>query len=120
MVEEVANIKFNNLMAFLRDSSVADALALHRGANASHDSPVIFNQLPACLSEVAQKELVIDIRSSPFIRLGQQLVDCSYTYYSYSFIREEGFYFEVTHIHMLQQWAVVSDVFASRNVFLVR
>ena len=70
VVEEVANIKFNNFMAFLRDCGVADALALHRGANASHDSPVIFNELLACLSDVAQKELPADIRSSPFIGLG--------------------------------------------------
>ena len=70
MVEEVANIKFKNFIAFLRDCGVADALALHRGANASHDSPVIFNKLLACLSDVAQKELTADIRSSPFIGLG--------------------------------------------------
>ena len=70
VVEEVANIKFKNLMAFLRDRGIADALALHRGTNACHDSPVIFNELLACLSEVAQKELVSDIRSSPFIGLG--------------------------------------------------
>ena len=57
-------------MAFLRDCAVADALALHRGAGASHDSPVIFNELLACLSDVAQKELIADIRSSPFIGLG--------------------------------------------------
>ena len=70
LVEEVANIKFKNFMAFLRDSGVTDTLALHRDANASHDSPVIFNELLACLSDVAQKELTADIRSSPFIRLG--------------------------------------------------
>ena len=70
MVEEVANIKFKNFIAFLRDCGVADALALHRGASASHDSPVIFNELLACLSDVAQKELTADIRSSPFIGLG--------------------------------------------------
>ena len=70
MVEEVANIKFKNFIAFLRDCGVTDALALHRGANASHDSPVIFNKLLACLSDVAQKELTADIRSSPFIGLG--------------------------------------------------
>ena len=70
VVEEVANIKYKNFMAFLRDCGIADALALHRGANASHDSPVIFNKLLACLSDVAQKELTADIRSSPFIGLG--------------------------------------------------
>ena len=70
VVEEVANIKSKNFMALLRDCGVADALALHRGANASHDSPVIFNELLACLSDVAQKELTADIRSSPFIGLG--------------------------------------------------
>ena len=43
VVEEVVNIKYTNFMAFLRDCGVADALALHRGTNASHDSPVIFN-----------------------------------------------------------------------------
>ena len=37
---------------------------------ASHESPVIFNELLACLSEVAQKKLIADIRSSPFIGLG--------------------------------------------------
>ena len=70
MVEEVANIKFKNFIAFLHDCGVADTLALHRDASASHDSPVIFNELLACLSEVAQKELTADIRSSPFIELG--------------------------------------------------
>ena len=70
VVEEVAHIKFKNFMALLRNCGIADALALHRGANASHDSPVIFNELLTCLSEVAQKELTADIRSSPFIGLG--------------------------------------------------
>ena len=63
-------MKFKNFMSFLRDCGVTDALALHRGTNASHDSPVVFNELLACLSEVAEKELLTDIRSSPFIGLG--------------------------------------------------
>ena len=35
-----------------------------------YHSPLIFNQLLACLSEVAQRKLGSDIRYSPFIGLG--------------------------------------------------
>ena len=68
--EEVANVKFKSFLSFLRECGVEDAVLLHRGGNASHDSPIIFNQLLDCLSTVVEEKMMSSIRSSPFVGIG--------------------------------------------------
>lgn len=69
-VEEIANKKYSSLLHFLRDIDVKDAVHLQKGANATHDSPDIFNQLLECLNFVLERNLKTDLRKSPFVGIG--------------------------------------------------
>ena len=70
VTQEVANCKYKALLQFLQERDLVDALYLNRGANATYNSSIIFNQLMGCLSSVLEKKLKRDLRHSPFVGIG--------------------------------------------------
>ena len=57
-MKEVANVKFKSFLCFLWECGIEDAVLLKRGGNASHDSPIIFNQRLECLSAVVEEKIM--------------------------------------------------------------
>ena len=70
ITQEVANCKYKAMVEFLQQQSLASALLLNRGANATYSSTVIFNELMECLSGVSEQQLKTELHQSAFIGIG--------------------------------------------------
>lgn len=70
VTEEVANRKYKSLLHLVQSLGLKEAQALRHGGNATYNSPDIFNQLLACMSDHVKKQLKSDISQSPFVGIG--------------------------------------------------
>src|SRR6218665_1344055 len=70
IVEELPNSKYKTLMGFLRHIGLQGACDSRKGRNTTYDSPHIFNELLACLSDVLLNVVKAKLNNSKYVGIG--------------------------------------------------